>query len=526
MKHPAITALALLLAVSGLAQSKPAVPKIVLPPEPPAQTVTQKIDLLELFRKGEAELFVNPKADIAGDPKSVFKFGADGNFVVSGEGYGAITTLGAYRDYHLVIEFKWGQKTWGKRESRSRDSGLLVHCFGPQGAVGGNWMASIEAQIIEGGVGDILVLAPKLADGTVLETSLSAEVGLDRDKEKVWTPGAPRQTMKGGRLNWSKRDPDWKDVVGFRGKDDVESPFGQWTRFEVIAKGDTLVYLVNGVKVNEAFDVKPSQGRLQLQTEAAEMHVRRYELHPLGGFTEKWAPAKAAAAGSHPASDDVKAQAAFAAKHGDAQEIPGYAMRPARIDFEKDQAKNAALPHKLPVGFEMVVAAASPMVANPTMGCVDDRGRLFVGDSIGVNWSTKKFERETPGRVVMLEDRDGDGVFDRSVVFADRLTVPKGGCWADGSLFVASPPGIWKFTDADDDGVAEKRELVVGGFEWTANGADCHGPRLHPDGRLYWTHGRKGHTVKQKDGTLVHAGLNSGVWSMKTDGTDLSLIHI
>ena len=98
-----------------------------------------------------------------------------------------ITTLGAYRDFHLVIEFKWGQKTWGKRESRSRDSGILVHCFGPQGTVGGNWMASIEAQIIEGGVGDILVLAPKLADGTVLETSLSAEVGLDRDKEKVWT---------------------------------------------------------------------------------------------------------------------------------------------------------------------------------------------------------------------------------------------------------------------------------------------------------------------------------------------------
>ncbi len=113
MKTPPIAvALCALVSVLGLsAQSKEPVPKIVLPPEPAAQAVTQKIDLLELFRKGEAELFVNPKADIAGDPKSVFKFGADGSFVVSGEGYGAITTLGAYRDYHLVIEFKWGQKT-------------------------------------------------------------------------------------------------------------------------------------------------------------------------------------------------------------------------------------------------------------------------------------------------------------------------------------------------------------------------------------------------------------------------------
>jgi hypothetical protein len=87
----------------------------------------------------------------------------------------------------------------------------------------------------------------------------------------------------------------------------------------------------------------------------------------------------------------------------------------------------------------MVVAATSPMVANPTMGCVDDRGRLFVGDSAGVNWSPKKFEAVLPNRVLMLEDRDGDGVFERSTVFADKLAVPKGGCWADGSLFVDPP---------------------------------------------------------------------------------------
>ncbi len=501
--HPIAAFVFALLSVIGLAaQSKEPVAKTVLPPEPVAQAVTKKVNILDLFREGKAEIHINPKADIVDDPKNVFKFEPDGLFHVSGNAYGGITTNDSFKDYHLVIEFKWGDKTWGKRAKATRDNGILVHCYGPQGTVGGSWMASIEAQIIEGGVGDILVLAPKLADGTVLEASISAEVGLDRDKEKVWTPGAPRQTMKGGRLNWQKRDVDWKDTIGFRGKDDVESPMGQWTRFEVIAKGDTLQYFVNGVKVNEAFECKPSQGRILLQVEAAEMFVRRYELYPLGEFKEKWGAAKPAV-------------------HGDGEEFPSYAYRPQFLELSKDQLPQGGLKHKLPVGFEMVVAATSPMVANPTMGCVDDRGRLFVGDSAGVNWSPKKFEAVLPNRVLMLEDRDGDGVFERSTVFADKLAVPKGGCWADGSLFVASPPGIWKFTDADDDGVAEKRELVVDGFAWTANGADCHGPRLHPDGRLYWTHGRKGHTVKQKDGTLVHAGLNSGVWSMKTDGTDI-----
>jgi Domain of Unknown Function (DUF1080) len=69
------------------------------------------------------------------------------------------------------------------------------------------------------------------------------------------------------------------------------SPFGGWTRFEVIAKGDTLRYPVHGVVVNEAFECKPSEGKILLQTEAAEMIVRRYELHPLGKFTEKWTKA-------------------------------------------------------------------------------------------------------------------------------------------------------------------------------------------------------------------------------------------
>lgn len=506
--RPALLALTVLVGVGLPAEEQPPIPKIVLPAEPVAQAVTSKINLFDLIRAGKVEYHISAKADVKDAAKDVFAFLPDGMFHISGRGYGGVSTTDSFKDYHLVIEFRWGGKTWGNREKATRDSGVLIHCFGPQGAMNDAWMASIEAQIIEGGVGDILVLSPKLADGTVLQASISAEAGRDRDKERIWVPGAPREVMTSGRLNWQKRDVDWKDTIGFRGRDDVESPTGEWTRLEVIAKGDTLEYLVNGVLVNRAFEVKPSQGRIQLQTEAAEMVVRRYELYPLGAFTEKWQAAKPVPKVEKPA-------------HGEGGELPAYSQRPALIELTQAQAAVAAPKAKLPPGFEMVVAATSPMVANPTMGCVDDRGRLFVGDSAGVNWSPKKFEDLLPNRVLMLEDRDGDGIFERSTVFADKLTVPKGGCWANGSLYVASPPGIWKFTDADDDGVAEQRELVVGGFAWTANGADCHGPRLHPDGRLYWTHGRKGHVIKQRDGTLVHEGLNSGIWSMKPDGSDI-----
>ena len=176
----------------------------------------------------------------------------------------------------------------------------------------------------------------------------------------------------------------------------------------------------------------------------------------------------------------------------------------------------------IPANMELVVAARPPLVQHPLMACFDDRGRLFVADAVGLNLRRKELEEQLPNRVLMLEDKDGDGLFDQSTVFADKMTFPQGACWLDGSLYVASPPGIWKFTDTDGDGVADRREMIVGGFDFDGNAADVHGPFLHPtNGRLYWCHGRKGHKVVQKDGTLVHEGKASGIWSCRPDGSDV-----
>ncbi|MCP4788154.1 MAG: DUF1080 domain-containing protein [Fuerstiella sp.] len=216
------------------------------------------------------------------DPNKVFTV-KDGMIHISGNGYGGMITNRSYRDYHLIVEFKWGGKTWGNRVDRTRDSGLLLHCWGPNGGYNNTWMASIEAQIIEGGVGDILVLSGTDPDtGQVLTTSLTAEITKDRDGEKVWKKGGERTTISAGRINWFGRDVDWADTIGFRGRDDVESPLGEWTRMEVIADGGHLLYKVNGVVVNEALEAKPDFGRLLLQTEQAEMFVRRFELWPIG----------------------------------------------------------------------------------------------------------------------------------------------------------------------------------------------------------------------------------------------------
>lgn len=214
------------------------------------------------------------------DPRGVFKV-EDGMIHISGDGLGCLTTKDAYRDYHLVAEFRWGEKTWHGRVDKTRDSGILVHSFGADGAHGGIWMRSVEAQVIQGGCGDFIVVSGGVPDGGK-ELAISAEVKQDRDGEWVWHAGGEKRVFEKGRVNWFGRDPDWKDVRDFRGKNDVESPGTQWTRMDVICEGATITNVVNGTVVNKAFDVRPAAGKIQIQTELAEIYFRRLELWPIG----------------------------------------------------------------------------------------------------------------------------------------------------------------------------------------------------------------------------------------------------
>ena len=87
------------------------------------------------------------------DPRKVFTV-EDGMIHISGDGMGYICTKQRYKDYHLVVEYRWGDRTWLSRKTNARDSGVIVHCAEPDGSFGNMFMAGIEAQIIEGGTGD------------------------------------------------------------------------------------------------------------------------------------------------------------------------------------------------------------------------------------------------------------------------------------------------------------------------------------------------------------------------------------
>jgi len=207
------------------------------------------------------------------DPNKVFTV-ADGMIHITGQEWGCITTHDEYENYHLVAEFKWGNQTHANRKDRARDSGILLHSVGKDGAYGGIWAYSIECQMIEGGTGDLLVVGDK-SDKFAITCPVAPGTPY------YFQQGGNPATIHGGRINWWGRDPNWKDIKGFRGPKDVEKPIGHWNRLECIADGGNITIILNGVTVNTASNVKPHQGKLQIQSEGAEVFVRKFNLTPL-----------------------------------------------------------------------------------------------------------------------------------------------------------------------------------------------------------------------------------------------------
>ncbi|MEX2027556.1 MAG: DUF1080 domain-containing protein, partial [Pirellulaceae bacterium] len=215
------------------------------------------------------------------DPRGVFSV-KDGILHLSGDGLGYVATDRAYRDYTLTVEYKWGQKTDGGKYVRN--SGILLHATGPDGGAGGAWPSCIECQLAQGCVGDFIVIRGKDSDGKSIPVALTAETELAPDgRRHRFRPGGALKTFPParGQLWWNRHDWDFKELLDTRGKEDVESPLGEWTRVECFCAGDKIAVKVNGQTVNECRDVHPAGGRILLQTEGFEMLFRKFEIGPL-----------------------------------------------------------------------------------------------------------------------------------------------------------------------------------------------------------------------------------------------------
>lgn len=196
---------------------------------------------------------------------------------VSGELFGALTSIESFSNYHLLVKWRWGTQKWAPRDTGPRDSGILIHATGSHGASGPshNWMRSVECQIQEGDCGDLW---------SVGGVQLKAKATAFDDKGQAAFRFDEAGTVQAVPLGDPKRE------ARVRRRVNAERPLGAWNVTEIITKGDTATFKVNGQSVMSYSDAriedrgvtKPlTRGRIQLQSEGAEIYFAEVKVRSL-----------------------------------------------------------------------------------------------------------------------------------------------------------------------------------------------------------------------------------------------------
>jgi len=143
----------------------------------------------------------------------------------------------------------------------------------------------------------------------------------------------------------------------------------------------------------------------------------------------------------------------------------------------------------IPEGFDVSIFAAEPDIAEPIAFCFDDRGRMWVAENL--NYRTRRqHTNDQVSRIQILEDTDGDGVFDKKKMFTDKLTFTSGIAVGHGGVFVGSPPNFSFIPDADgDDQPDGPPEPILDGWGINDRHETLNSFIWGPDGWLYGCHG-------------------------------------
>lgn len=226
-----------------------------------------------------------------------------------------------------------------------------------------------------------------------------------------------------------------------------------------------------------------------------------------------------------------------------------------------DEGAQALKRMKVPAGLEIKLWAAEPMLANPVAFNFDEKGRIFVAETYRYRSSVldirdymwmledelacrtvedraalikKAFgpagEKELgiEGEVLrLLADTNGDGVADKSTVYADGFNSPLDGIASGvlarrGKVYFTNIPSVWQFTG---DTKAETRTEISRGYgvRFNFTGHDLHGLVFGPDGKLYFSNGDRGATVKTKEGGIIHTPDEGAVYRCNPDGSQMEL---
>lgn len=209
-------------------------------------------------------------------------------------------------------------------------------------------------------------------------------------------------------------------------------------------------------------------------------------------------------------------------------------------DAEKRLPQNALLGLQVADGLQATLFASEPMMGNPTNIDVDSRGRVWVCEAYNYRpqLNPDNPQRSEGDRILILEDKNGDGRADESKVFYQGTDVNAalGVAVLGNKVIVSCSPNVFVFTDTDGDDKADKKEVLFSHVGGEQHDHAIHSFSFGPDGKLYFNFGnagerlmdKNGQPLKDKWGKIINdkgSPYRQGmVFRMNADGTEIEVL--
>src|SRR5688572_225026 len=161
-------------------------------------------------------------------------------------------------------------------------------------------------------------------------------------------------------------------------------------------------------------------------------------------------------------------------------------------EAQKHMAKNSLKGLDVAPGLRVETMATEPMLINPTNIDVDEKGRVWVTEAYNYRFEINNNKpREAGDRIMILEDKDGNGSLESSTVFyqGPEVNAPLGVCVLGNTVLVSQSPYVWAFYDDNNDGKADRKEILFQGMGGTQHDHGMHSFSFGPDGKLYFNFG-------------------------------------
>ncbi len=201
--------------------------------------------------------------------------------------------------------------------------------------------------------------------------------------------------------------------------------------------------------------------------------------------------------------------------------IPNYEERPRPLPYQLPLSPEDSRDYlQAPVGWDLSLFAAEPQIVNPICLAWDDRGRLWVAET--VDYPNEVRPNGGNDSIKILEDTDGDGRCDKVTRFADGLNIPTSLIHWNGGIIVAQAPDFLFLKDSDGDDQADLRETILTGWGTRDTHAGPSNLRYGIDNWIYGTVGYSGFDGQVGDKTLK---FGSGIFRMRPDGSRLEFLH-